>query len=122
VLIVEDEPDTREFLERFLRACGADTIATSSSAAALALVSSSRPHILVSDIGLPDMDGYDLIQRVRQLNGNGATLPAIALTAYARSDDRKRALDAGYQAHMPKPAEPRELAARIASLARRHPG
>jgi PAS domain S-box-containing protein len=124
VLVIEDEPDTRDFLDRFLRASGAMVVTAASSAEALAAFPHARPDVLVSDIGLPESDGYDLIRRIRQLDG-GAALPAIALTAYARSEDRARAFQAGYQAHVAKPVEPNELAAKIASFARlvqaRHP-
>jgi PAS domain S-box-containing protein len=118
VFIVEDEPDTREFLERFLTAHGADVVAVSTAREALATLPRWEADLLVSDIGLPDMDGYDLMQQVRRLEAkNCATIPAIALTAYARTEDRTRAFRAGYQAHLAKPVEPAELLATIASFA-----
>ena len=79
------------------------------------------PHVLVSDIGMPETDGYELLRRVRALDHASAThIPAIALTAFARSEDRTRALNAGYLVHLSKPIEPAELLATIASIARRN--
>jgi PAS domain S-box-containing protein len=118
ILVVEDEPDTCEFLDRFLRSYGADVIVARSAEEALSRLSGENVDIVVSDIGLPDVDGYDLMRRIRQrpANAGGAT-PAVALTAYARTEDRMRALRAGYQAHLAKPIEPAELVATIASFA-----
>lgn len=85
---------------------------------ALAKLPECEADILISDIGLPDMDGYELMQRVRRLEDkNCGAIPAIALTAYARTEDRTRALRAGFQAHLAKPVEPSELVATIASFA-----
>jgi PAS domain S-box-containing protein len=118
VFIVEDEPDTREFLERYLAAAGAEVTAVSTATDALAKLPDCEADILVSDIGLPDIDGYDLMQRVRRLEAkNCGAIPAVALTAYARTEDRMRAFRAGYQAHLAKPVEPAELVATIASFA-----
>jgi PAS domain S-box-containing protein len=118
VLIVEDEPDTSEFIRRFLVTHGADVVTASSAAEALSLLPASGADILVSDIGLPEVDGYELIQRIRRMDAkNGGGIPAVALTAYARSEDRALALRAGYQAHLAKPAEPAELLATIARFA-----
>jgi hypothetical protein len=91
-----------------------------SAAEAFALVGGEPPHVLISDIGMPEEDGYDLIRRIRKLPAErGGRVPAIALTAYARAEDRMQALRAGYQMHVPKPVELVELAAVTASLARR---
>jgi PAS domain S-box-containing protein len=118
VLVVEDEPDTREFLERLLESHGATVMSAGSAVEALSLLGSSGADVMISDIGLPDVDGYDLMQRIRRSGSDdGAGIPAIALTAYARWEDRTRALRAGYQAHIAKPVEPGELVATIASLA-----
>jgi PAS domain S-box-containing protein len=118
ILVVEDDPDTREFLTRLLDSHGALVFSTASAREALDGFPAARPQILLSDIGLPDMDGYQLIQRIRQQDASaGGTIPAIALTAYARSDDRTRALRAGYQAHVVKPVEAAELLATIESFA-----
>ena len=117
VLVVEDEPDTREFLKRLLETHGAKVVVAGSAAEALSVFPSTRPDILVSDIGLPVVDGYDLMQQIREKNvSDGGRIPAIALTAYVRSEDRTRALTVGYQAHVAKPVEPSELVATIASL------
>ena len=118
VLVVEDEPDTCEFLERFLGSYGAEVVLARSAAEALSRLSAEKVDIVVSDIGLPDVDGYDLMHRIRQLpTSAGGAVPAIALTAYARTEDRTRAFRAGYQAHLAKPIEPAELVATIASFA-----
>jgi PAS domain S-box-containing protein len=116
VLVVEDEADTLEFLRRLLTTNGATVLTATSAVEALPLVRSETLHLMISDIGLPDVDGYDLIQRVRREESPGRDIPAIALTAYARSEDRTRALRAGYQAHIAKPVEPNELLAMIASF------
>jgi len=116
LLVVEDEADTLEFLRRLLTTHGATVLTAASAAEALSLARDERPDLLISDIGLPEMDGYDLIQRVRRQASPGRDIPAIALTAYARSEDRTRALRAGYQAHIAKPVEPNELLAMIASF------
>jgi CheY-like chemotaxis protein/two-component sensor histidine kinase len=118
ILVVEDEPDTCEFLERFLRGYGADIIVAHSAAEARSKLADEQVDLIVSDIGLPDVDGYDLMQQIRQLPANaGGATPAVALTAYARTEDRTRAFRAGYQAHLAKPIEPAELVATIASFA-----
>jgi CheY-like chemotaxis protein len=118
ILVVEDEPDTCEFLERLLRSYGADILVARSADEALSRLSDDHVDIVVSDIGLPDVDGYDLMHRIRKLPPNaGGAIPAVALTAYARTEDRMRAFRAGYQAHLAKPIEPPELVATIASFA-----
>jgi PAS domain S-box-containing protein len=120
VLVVDDEPDTREMLKTGLEHCGANVTTVGSAAEAFALIAGEPPHVIISDIGMPDEDGYDLIRKVRKLPPErGGRVPAIALTAYARAEDRMQALRAGYQMHVPKPVELVELAAVTASLARR---
>ncbi len=120
VLVVDDEPDARELIQRVLMDCGAEVHMAASSAEALRLVEKERPDVLVSDIGMPDVDGYELLRRVRALGpGRGGNLPAIALTAFARSEDRTRALRAGFQVHVSKPVEPPELVATVANAAGR---
>jgi PAS domain S-box-containing protein len=117
VLVVEDEPDTREFVRRLLAAHGATVVSAADATEALERFTAEQPHVLISDIGLPEVDGYELMRRVRErAAGDGSAIPAIALTAYARSEDRTRALRAGYQAHLAKPVEPNELIATVASL------
>lgn len=120
VLIVDDEADTRDLLQAVLERCGSVVITASSVAEALQRMAECKPDILVSDIGMPDEDGYALIGKVRALESEqGGRVPAIALTAYARVEDRVRALMAGFQVHIPKPVEPVELIAVVASLAGR---
>jgi PAS domain S-box-containing protein len=117
VLVVDDEPDARELVAHIVAECGAEVHTASAAAEALAAIERVLPHVLVSDIGMPEVDGYELLRRVRELGmARGGGLPAIALTAYARSDDRTRALHAGYLAHVAKPVEPTELAATVASV------
>jgi CheY-like chemotaxis protein len=87
---------------------------------ALEVLERERPHVLLSDIGMPDVDGYELMRRVRALGSSlGGRVPAIALTAFARSEDRTRALRAGFLQHVSKPVEPSELVATIASVLNR---
>jgi PAS domain S-box-containing protein len=117
VLVVDDEPDTRELLRAVLGQCGAEVTAVGSASEALSAIEASPPDLLISDIGMPEQDGYDLIRQVRGLpKERGGRVPAIALTAYARADDRLQALRAGYQMHVPKPVEMAELVAVAASL------
>ncbi len=117
VLVVDDELDARELVALVLSTCGADAITASTADEALTLVERLRPHVMVSDVGMPDVDGYELLRRVRALGrARGGGLPAIALTAFARSEDRTRALRAGFLMHIAKPVEPAELAAAVASI------
>jgi CheY-like chemotaxis protein len=118
ILVVEDEPDTCEFLDRSLRSYGAEIATARSAAEALSRLNDDHIDLVVSDIGLPDVDGYDLMQRIRNRPASaGGAIPAIALTAYARSEDRTRAFRAGFQAHLAKPVELPELVATITSFA-----
>jgi CheY-like chemotaxis protein len=117
VLIVDDEPDTRGLLRKVLEGCGSEVTTAGSAAEALAAFDESKPDVLISDIGMPEEDGYELIGKVRaRERGTADRIPAIALTAYARVEDRVRALNAGFQVHVPKPIEPAELVAVVASL------
>ncbi len=117
VLIVDDEPDGRQLIVRILEARGASVTAVANGADALDLLKRCRFDILVSDIGMPDLDGYELMRRTRSLESDRkGPIPAIAVTAYARAEDRQRSLLAGYQMHLAKPIEARELVAGIASL------
>ena len=119
-LVVDDEADTCEMVGVMLRERGAEVSTVTTAAEALAELERSRPHLLISDIGMPGVDGYELMRRVRRLPpAAGGKIPAIALTAYARAEDRLRALRAGYQMHVPKPVEAAELIAVVASLAGR---
>ena len=120
VLAVDDEPDARTLLKRVLEDCGARVFVAASARDGLAIVRRARPDMIVSDIGMPGEDGYDFIRQVRALPPDeGGRTPAAALTAFARAEDRTRALRAGYQTHVAKPVEPTELTAVVASLATR---
>ncbi|TKC86725.1 response regulator [Trinickia terrae] len=126
VLIVEDEPDARELVERLLQERGATTTAHGNAADALAAYEAAPPDVVVSDIGMPGEDGYEFIRKLRALElalsergGPSRTAPAAALTAFARSEDRRRALLAGFQTHIAKPVDPLELVVVVASLAGR---
>ncbi|MEH1962266.1 MAG: ATP-binding protein [Nostoc sp.] len=117
VLIVDDEAEARHLLTRILRQYGTQVIAAASASEALLALQEFKPHVLVSDIGMPQEDGYTLIRKVRALSTDeGGRIPAVALTAYARAEDRTQALLAGFQLHVPKPVNPGELAAVIANL------
>jgi PAS domain S-box-containing protein len=121
VLVVDDETDAREMLRIGLGQCGAEVTTASSVQEALAALKAARPEIVISDIGMPDEDGYELIKKVRALAlEDGGKVPAIALTAYARTEDRLRALRAGYQMHVTKPVDLPELVAVMASLIERN--
>ena len=120
VLVVDDEPDTRELLKAGLGQCGAEVSLTASASQALAAIELATPDLLISDIGMPDVDGYELMRRIRSLpTDQGGKIPAIALTAYARTEDRLQALRAGYQMHVTKPVELAELVAVASSLVQR---
>jgi PAS domain S-box-containing protein len=117
VLAVEDEPDARDLIVAVLNQCGAKVKACESVQQALELLEEFAPDVLVSDIGLPEEDGYSLIRKIRAAEeGTGKRLPAVALTAFARVEDRLKALSEGYNMHVAKPVEPAELALVIASL------
>jgi len=120
VLVVDDQPDARDLIARVLGDCAAVVLTAASAEEAVALVEVERPDVLVSDIGMPDTDGYELLRRVRALGPErGGKVPAIALTAFARSEDRTRTLRAGFLVHVSKPVDASELIATIASVARR---
>jgi PAS domain S-box-containing protein len=116
VLVVDDEPDARSLIERLLQDCEATVTTAGSASEAFECVTRDAPDVLLSDIGMPKEDGYTLIRRIRKLSGVASQVPAIALTAYARAEDRENALEAGYQMHIAKPVEPVKLIAMIAKL------
>jgi PAS domain S-box-containing protein len=117
VLVVDDEADSRDFVTTILEQCQAKVQAVASVPEALEILPVWKPDVLVSDIGMPQEDGYSLIRKVRsQPPEQGGKIPAAALTAYARAEDRMRAIQEGYQLHLPKPIQPGELATVVASL------
>ena len=117
VLVVDDEIDARSLLSAMLERCGAHVVAVSSAREGLESVESWKPDVLIADIGMPVEDGYGLIKKVRALpKERGGQTPALALTAYARTEDRVRALSEGYQVHLAKPVDRFELAAVVITL------
>ncbi len=123
VLVVDDEPDARELLRRVLEDRAATIFCAGSAAEALSTLQREIPDVLVTDIGMAGIDGYELLRQVRALaNPAASSVPAIALTAFARSEDRTRALLAGFLAHVAKPVEPAELIATVAAVAGRNGG
>ncbi|MEY2482006.1 MAG: hypothetical protein QOK24_534 [Verrucomicrobiota bacterium] len=120
VLAVDDEADARLLIKRILSACGAQVETADSGAAAIPILRRTKPHVLIMDIGMPNEDGYTVMRKMRELAGDeGGNVAAIALTAFARSEDRRRAVLSGFQMHMAKPVEAPELIAMVASLAGR---
>jgi CheY-like chemotaxis protein len=117
VLIVDDETDSRNFLAFLFEEYGAIASTTASVEAALAVISQLKPDILVSDIGMAEQDGYNLIRKLRSLPPEeGGEIPAIALTAYSREEDRQQILEAGFQHHLTKPVDPSKLISVVASI------
>ncbi|HEX8634254.1 MAG TPA: ATP-binding protein [Pyrinomonadaceae bacterium] len=120
VLVVEDEADTRDMLRAVLEHCKIEVITAGSASEALESLVQFRPDVLISDLGMPEDDGYSLIAKVRALPAEqGGQIPAAAITAYVRAEDRTKVLLAGFQLHVPKPIEPAELVAVVANLAGR---
>ena len=120
ILVVDDQADARDLISRVLQECGAEVATAATADEALRIAEVLRPDVLVSDIGMPDADGFELLRRVRALGPDrGGKVPAIALTAFARSEDRTRALRAGFLVHVAKPIDPSELVATVASVAGR---
>lgn len=117
VLVVDDDRDARELIFRILSDCQATVRIAGSAREAVEAMRASPPDLLISDLGMPEVDGFELLAWVRQLGrDHGGEVPAVALTAFARSEDRLRALEAGFSAHISKPVEPSELIAVVASL------
>ena len=120
ILVVDDEADTRDLLKQGLEYCGANVRVVESAAEAVETLTRNVPDVLISDIGMPGVDGYELIRQIRGLpQERGGKVPAIALTAYTRTEDRLQALRAGYDMHVPKPIELAELVAVAATVVRR---
>jgi CheY-like chemotaxis protein len=121
VMVVDDEADAIGLVKRIMEECGATVEACTSAAECLACVSTFRPDVLISDIGMPEMDGYTLIGKLRAMSTeDGGRTPAVALTAFARSEDRRQAMLSGFDVHVAKPVEPSELVAVVSRLARRN--
>jgi CheY-like chemotaxis protein len=117
VLVVDDEADARDLFQRLLVECDAQVICASSPEEALLLAEREKPHVFVSDIGMPGMDGFELLRRIRALGPErGGRVPAIALTAFGRLEDRTKALRAGFLGHLTKPVDPSELVTMIANI------
>jgi signal transduction histidine kinase len=119
VLSVDDQQDTRELITIALARYGAEVKASDSASTALQLIKEWKPHVVVSDIGLPGMDGYDFMRQLRELEADGERIPAIAVTGYAGAVDESKALDAGYEVHLSKPIELNKLVSVIAKVSRR---
>jgi CheY-like chemotaxis protein len=120
ILIVDDEPDNLNLIGEIVKMADGDVRLCTSAAAGLREVTAWRPDILISDIEMPGEDGYTFIRRVRALDAaSGGKVPAIAVTAYGRIEDRLRTLSAGFSMHVPKPVDPAELTTIVASLAGR---
>lgn len=120
VLVVDDETDARELIRRMLEDCKAQVVCAATAKEGMDILQSTHPDVILSDIGMPGVDGYEFIRQVRALPpSRGGRTPAAALTAFARTEDRTRAMIAGYQIHIAKPIEPQELLAAVASLVRR---
>jgi CheY-like chemotaxis protein len=120
VLLVDDDSDTLMLMTTALTRRQANVTAVSSAVEAIQAITKKRPDVLVSDIAMPDEDGYGLIEKVRRLeNGAMQTIPAVAITAYAKEEDRERALSAGFQIYLAKPVELAELISVVARAAKR---
>ena len=119
VLVVDDEPDSNEVVTTVLGAAGAEVRAATSATEGIDHIKEWRPHVIVSDIGMPNEDGYIFIAKVHALPGETARIPTVALTAYATTDDRARIFSAGFKAHVVKPIDPVELVMVVANITRR---
>jgi PAS domain S-box-containing protein len=117
ILIVDDEQDSRELIQEVLTDCEAEVVSAANAEEGLEMLKTRSPDVMISDIGMPGKDGYQLIREIRRLPASsGGKIPAIALTAFASSEDRTKAMIAGYQMHLAKPVEPHELVATIAAF------
>jgi CheY-like chemotaxis protein len=122
VLVVEDDPETREILAAILDRSGFSYRMAGRASEALSILDEWQPDAIVSDIGMPDMDGYEFVRELRQRTAEqGGRIPALALSAFARAEDRERAMSSGYQGHIAKPVDPADLVRAIAELTGRPP-
>jgi CheY-like chemotaxis protein len=122
VVVIDDEPDARDLLQRVLEDQGAQVTSFAGAEEALAALETVKPAAIVSDVGMPKMDGYQFMRTLRASETRNERIPALALTAFARAEDRKRSLVAGYQAHLAKPFDVAELILVIADLVGRDQG
>ena len=121
ILAVDDDADALLLVRQILEATGAEVITADSGPAALDIMDRAQPDVLIADLGMPQMDGFELVRRVRKMKGTPLRdVPAAALTAYARSEDRAKALRSGFQMHLAKPIDPGELMAAVGALVRRN--
>jgi CheY-like chemotaxis protein len=117
ILVVDDDVDSRELIEWVLKRVGAEVTSVGSAREALEALKREKPHVLVSDIAMPQEDGYTLLKKIRALPPErGGRIPAIALTAHSLVQDRLQSLRAGFQSHVPKPVVPEELVEVVASI------
>jgi CheY-like chemotaxis protein len=122
VLAIDDEEDALGLLRVVLEAAGAEVLTASSATEALRRIAEIKPDVLVTDLGMPQMDGFEFIRRIRSsADPTTREIPAAALTAFARSEDRTKALDSGFEMHLAKPVDPAELVSSVATLVRRRP-
>lgn len=120
VLVVDDDPDSRDLVAFLLQEYGMEVIVVASAVEVLKTLASTKPDILLCDIGMPDMDGYMLMRQIRSLPPEqGGQIPAIALTAYAGESNQKQALNAGFQWHLAKPVEPMDVISVIVKLTKK---
>jgi CheY-like chemotaxis protein len=120
VLVVDDDDGSREMVAAYLESRNAVVLTAASAAQAMEVVKREQVDVLLADIAMPEEDGYSLIRRVRAMDARAASIPAAALTAFARDEDRKQSLKAGFQMHLTKPIDRRSLVNAVASLGRRH--
>jgi CheY-like chemotaxis protein len=120
VLAIDDESDALRLLRDVLEMAGADVATATSAAAALETLPAYKPDVIVADVGMPEMDGFELIRQIRKMSDPVIrNTPAAALTAFARSEDRTKALQSGFEMHLAKPVDPAELVQSVATLVRR---
>jgi CheY-like chemotaxis protein len=116
ILVVEDHADTRKALEIFLEQSGAEVTAVESGSAALEAIQKQRPDVLLCDLSMPHMDGFELLKEIRRLGGEVGAVPAIACTAFGSKEDMARTQTAGFRAHVTKPVDPKVLVVTIAEV------
>lgn len=122
ILIVDDDADSQELLALILAETGANVIRAASASEALTLLTLTQPSLIISDIGMPDTDGYSLIQKIRAMpSGSGREIPAIALTAYDADEDREKAFAFGFQEFITKPIDPEALLSKVISFCKQQP-